>query len=155
MAQYDKVDFPAIKQYASDNFHRIFDMLGLEMFQTKNGLQWRGPCPVCKRGDDRVLVYTPALKSWACHGGCTPDKGKKVLGGDLIRLVAHVRGINQPDAARLIRNNLMREPEKPKRKYTKRRTADPKPAKPVGGTEKPPAGNEDYSIVDYLQQFGG
>jgi hypothetical protein len=57
---------------------------------------FRGSCPVCK--GKRVFVVTPG-KGWYCHG-C-----KK--GGDIIKLVATVRGIEPRDAALAIQEQFV------------------------------------------------
>jgi DNA primase len=53
--------------------------------------QYRGPCPVCKQGGDRALAINSGKQSYYCFS--------QRKGGDLIALVAHVRGMTQKDAA--------------------------------------------------------
>lgn len=56
----------------------------------QHGQQWRGPCPTCKQGGDRALVITHG-KGFFCFGAKT--------GGDILKLVAHIRGGTDNDAA--------------------------------------------------------
>lgn len=80
------IDFAAVKIAVS--IEQAIQHLGLKM--KKEGDQYRSPCPACAKGGDRALVATPA-KGFYCFGG------KK--GGDVIAMVAHVRGCSQRDAA--------------------------------------------------------
>jgi|SRR5579883_1358494 DNA primase len=80
------VDFAAVK--AGVTIEQGMQFLGLKM--KKEGDQFRSACPACKSGGDRALVVTPA-KGFYCFGA------KK--GGDVIALVAHIRGCNQREAA--------------------------------------------------------
>lgn len=59
-----------------------------------SGSQQRGACPACNTGGDRALVITPERGLFYCFPAKT--------GGDLIKLVAHVRGCSQNEAAQLI-----------------------------------------------------
>jgi hypothetical protein len=81
------VDFAALKERVpiADAVGR----LGLSLFQRHD--QLRGPCPACKSGGDRALVVTPAKQAFYCFGGRT--------GGDVIALVAHIRGTDMKEAA--------------------------------------------------------
>jgi hypothetical protein len=63
-----------------------------------SGNQQRGPCPSCNTGGDRALVITPDRGLFYCF----PSK----TGGDLIKLVAHVRGCSQNKAAQLIQSGI-------------------------------------------------
>lgn len=162
---------------ATVSFEKVFDFLGLDMKPCTSrtvGRQYRGPDPVCGRGGDRALVYTISKKSWCCQSDvCSPKdangKAIKTKGGDQIGLVAHVKGIKQSEAAVLLRDAFLREPEKPKAsKSSQRKTAKPrgaskssKPAarrvqvpvragvqvEPVGGT------GDGYSIADHLEHW--
>lgn len=60
-----------------------------------SGDQQRGPCPICNTGGDRALVVTPGRGLFYCF----PSK----IGGDLIKLVAHVKACSQNEAAQLIK----------------------------------------------------
>lgn len=85
------IDFAAIKDAVPiDN---LVDYLALKGMW--RGDQWRGQCPSCK-GNDRSLVVTKG-KGFYCW-----DTKK---GGDAIALVAHVKGISQPEAAKLIQEH--------------------------------------------------
>jgi hypothetical protein len=63
-----------------------------------SGNQQRGPCPVCNTGGDRALVITPERGLFYCFPAKT--------GGDLIKLVSHVRGCSQNEAAHLIQSQI-------------------------------------------------
>ena len=84
------IDFKAIK--SSTTIEQVVKMLGLVMHEEKN--QLRGVCPACKSTGDRELVVTPSKGAFYCHGASA--------GGDLISLVAHVKGIGVKDAAAFI-----------------------------------------------------
>ncbi len=140
---------------ANVGYLKVFDFLGLQMKPANSptaGHQYRGPCPVCQRGGDRILVYTIGRASWCCHSNVCSPKGQRKKGGDIIGLVAHVKGIKQTEAAKLLQDAFMREPEKPKApKSSQRKTAKPRGAPKASKT--PVGGTDGYSIVDYLEQF--
>jgi len=81
------VDFAELKEKVS--IEKVLPMLGIA--GAGNSAQWRGPCPACESGGDRSLVVTPAKQAYYCF---TSKKG-----GDMIALVAHVRGVPMKDAA--------------------------------------------------------
>jgi DNA primase len=81
------VDFAELKTRVS--IEQVGRMLGLDL--ARRGAQWRAPCPACRSGGDRALVITPAKQAFYCFGART--------GGDLIALVAHVRGVGANEAA--------------------------------------------------------
>jgi hypothetical protein len=81
------LDFAALKQCVP--IDSVLPSLGLQM--KFHGVQWRGPCPACKSGGKRALVVTPEKSAFYCFGGRT--------GGDVIALVAHIRGCAMKDAA--------------------------------------------------------
>jgi hypothetical protein len=81
------LDFAALKQHVP--IDTVLPSLGLQM--KFHGGQWRGPCPACKAGGKRALVVTPEKSAFYCFGGRT--------GGDVIALVAHIRGCAMKDAA--------------------------------------------------------
>ncbi len=70
----------------------------LKLTLKPSGNQQRGPCPVCNTGGDRALVITPERGLFYCFPAKT--------GGDLIKLVAHVRGCSQNEAAQLIQSQI-------------------------------------------------
>ena len=80
------IDFATLKQRVA--IETVLPVLGLAM--REHGGQWRGPCPACRNGGDRALVVTPAKAAFYCFGGRT--------GGDVIALVAHIRGCSMKDA---------------------------------------------------------
>lgn len=53
--------------------------------------QLRGCCPICKNKNPKIFVATPSKGLWFCFNGCK--------GGDVITLVAKVRGVSLKDAA--------------------------------------------------------
>jgi CHC2 zinc finger len=127
------MDYQAIKREIGVEKAARFLQLDLK----PNGDGFRCFCPACDK--DRVLIVTPSKAAFYCHNL------KK--GGDVIYLVAHVRGIKQSEAATLLQDTFMREPEKPKAK-PKTTKAKAKTAKMA----KPPQPDE-YSIAEWLQQI--
>lgn len=81
------VDFAEVK--ASHPIETVIERLGLKMI--KRGEQLRGPCPACNKGGDRALVVTPSKGAFYCFADQT--------GGDVIALVAHIRGQTMKQAA--------------------------------------------------------
>lgn len=81
------IDFADLK--ARVKIEDVAKWLELELKASNN--QFRCPCPGCNEGGDRALAITPAKQSFYCFAEKT--------GGDLIKLVAHVRGIGQREAA--------------------------------------------------------
>jgi DNA primase len=79
------VDFKEVKKVAS--FEEVLRFLGLNL--KRNTSHWRGACPACN-GDDRSLVVTEN-RGYFCF-----SEGR---GGDIIALVAHIRGIGMREAA--------------------------------------------------------
>lgn len=86
-----KVDYP---------LEAVADRLGLKL--KKHGNAMRGPCPTGE-GDDRALVITPG-KGWYSFAA--------QKGGDVIALVALVKGLSVKDAAAWIVGHQVTEPEK-------------------------------------------
>jgi DNA primase len=84
------VDFAKLKDRVT--IEQAVAMLGLKL--TPHGDQLRGPCPICKSGGDRALVITKSKGLHYCFAAKT--------GGDLIALVAHIRGVSPNEAAQLI-----------------------------------------------------
>jgi hypothetical protein len=82
MAQSSFVDYQAIK--AAYTFEQAVRYLGLAV--EKSGEQLRCACPTCKTGGPRGLAITPG-KGFYCFGA--------KRGGDVISLVAHIKGIGQ------------------------------------------------------------
>jgi hypothetical protein len=87
------VDFAALKERI--DIRELIPILGLTMKQA--GVQYRGPCPVCK-GDPRALAINSEKNGFYCHA-----RGK---GGDSIALTAHVRGTSQREAALFLQDHL-------------------------------------------------
>lgn len=85
------IDFAKLKEEVSIE-QVVTTMLALTLKPTGN--QLRGPCPIHDGGDPRSFVVTPAKGLWFCFKGCG--------GGDMIRLVAKIKRIEQKEAAQLI-----------------------------------------------------
>src|SRR6202051_2995213 len=81
------VDFEVLKSRV--RIEQTISLLGLQMRQ--HGDQYRGPCPACKQGGDRALAINSGKQSYYCFS--------QKKGGDVIALVAHLRGMTQKDAA--------------------------------------------------------
>jgi DNA primase len=88
------VDFEALK--ARVRIEQTIPLLGLRLRQ--HGDQYPGPCPVCKQGGNRALAINSAEQSYYCFS--------QRKGGDLIALVAHLRGLTQKDAAACLDQQL-------------------------------------------------
>ena len=88
------VDFAALKERVP--ITDAVDRLGLKLRERHD--QLRGPCPVCKSGGDRALVVTPAKRAFYCFGAHS--------GGDVIALVAHIRGVDMKDAANFLQSQI-------------------------------------------------
>lgn len=84
------IDFAELKTRLP--IDQAIPLLGLNL-KFGNG-QWRGPCPVCRKGGPRALVITPAKNAFYCFGGKT--------GGDVIALAAHIRDCSVKEAARFL-----------------------------------------------------
>lgn len=134
----ERTDFDGVK--AAVTLEQAARWLGLEL--TRHGDTFRCACPVCKQGGERCIVITPAKR--VCY-----DFSLK-RGGDVIFLVAHIKGTGQREAAQLLQQQFMREPEKPKPQKRNRQTSRSiKPKKPVGGTVP----EREYTIYDWMQEF--
>jgi DNA primase len=84
------VDFKELKEKVS--IDQVVAMLDLQL--KRHGHQLRGSCPIHHGDSDREFVVTPSKGLFFCFGGCG--------GGDLITLVAKVKGIPLKDGAALI-----------------------------------------------------
>lgn len=89
------IDFDDVKRAVS--VYTASDWLGLEYIE-RNG-QRRSACPACKTKDRRTLAVTPG-KGFACWSKTVVVDGrmKPHASGDVVALVAHVRGIPLKDA---------------------------------------------------------
>jgi CHC2 zinc finger len=88
------IDFAELKSRTT--VMQTAQMLALTL--KPSGNQQRGPCPVCNTGGDRALVITPERGLFYCFPAKT--------GGDLIKLVAHIKGCSQNEAAQLIQSHV-------------------------------------------------
>lgn len=111
------LNFEDIK--ASNPIETVAERLGLNM--TKSGASLRGKCPVCESSGDRNLAITPAKELFYCF-----SDGK---GGDVISLVAHVKGIGVKEAAQWL-------------------SGTPQTAKEKKGQ---PTSEDGFKALDYLQ----
>ena len=114
------VDFEEIKKRVS--IDEVLPMLTLSL--KGKGNQLRGACPACQRGGDRALVITLSEDAYYCFAN--------KRGGDLISLVAHIRGYDQQKggmkkAALEIAQEMGLTEEKPQRRNsTSTCTSSPK-----------------------------
>lgn len=88
------IDYAALK--AAVSIEQAASMLDMQL--TASGNQLRGPCPVCTSNNPRAIVITPSKGVFYCFAN-----GK---GGDLIRLAAHVLGVEEKDAAKFLAEQL-------------------------------------------------
>lgn len=93
------LDFEAIK--ASNPIDQAAIQLGLAL--KKQGQAFRSACPT-GQGDERSLVITPAKGAWYSFAA--------QKGGDVIALVAFVKGISPKEAAQWLQGDT--QPEKKK-----------------------------------------
>lgn len=84
------LNFEDIK--ASNPIGEVAERLGLQTVKSGNSL--RGKCPVCESSGDRNLSISPDRGIFYCF-----SQGK---GGDVIALVAHIKGIGVKEAANWI-----------------------------------------------------
>lgn len=88
------IDFAELK--AAHPIMDVVERLGLNL--SKSGASFRGKCPVCESGGDRNLVVTPEKSLFYCF-----TNGK---GGDVLQLVAHVKGISVKEAAEWLQGSV-------------------------------------------------
>jgi DNA primase len=119
------IDFEALK--ARVKIEQAIPLLGLQMKQ--HGEQYRGPCPVCKQGGDRALAINSGKQSYYCF----PQR----KGGDLIALVAHVRGLTQKDAAAYLEQQFGNSAPSHSDTVHSTRNSSPSPPAPQGRELKP------------------
>jgi DNA primase len=130
------LDFTEIK--ATVSLEKAAEFAGLKLTRDKDA--YRCACPQCLKGGDRGLVITPG-KGFYCFGV------KK--GGDVIAMVAHVKDIGQREAAELLHKQFIeRQDDKPTPKIVKRKAKKPRS---IEAASKPKDGEEEYTIVDWLQ----
>jgi DNA primase len=87
------VDFQKVKEAASAD--TVVRYLGLSL--KLQGDSYRGKCPICRNDDPRAFVITPSKRLFHCFK-CRPAAGEKA-GGDMIALVARVKGVSVREAA--------------------------------------------------------
>ena len=123
----ERIDFQAIKRVVT--MDKAIKFLGLDG-KFEQPTQFRCACPACKPDGRRELSISTEKNAFQCYAA--PIK----TGGDVIYLVAHVKGIKQGEAGRLLFEQFMREPDKPKRKPVNRRKTKINQNAPVGGTDE-------------------
>ena len=111
------IDFAELK--AKVSIEQVLTMLQLNL--KRQGQQLRGPCPACKSGGDRALVVTPDKGVFYCFS--------RKSGGDMIELVAHMRGYagedRVPRAGLDIASHFGINNSSPKRAVEEERSAGP------------------------------
>jgi DNA primase len=90
------IDFAALKERVT--MEQVISLLNVKVTKIE-GAQWRAQCPACRSGGDRVLSMNVREKVYRCFA----DGGK---GGDVIALVAHVRGTSQREAAEFLNDRF-------------------------------------------------
>ena len=95
-----RIDFADLKQ--SVTIEQVAQMLGVKL--KPNGQHLRGECPVCKQGGDRAFTITPAKGVYFCFGKCQQ-------GGDMLSLVARVRGCDVKRAAEIVAEHFGKRSE--------------------------------------------
>ena len=84
-------DFATIKTQVS--IAQVLDMLGIKEL-TVSGDTFRGPCPICREGNNRAFVVTPARNIFYCFA--------EKKGGSVIDLTARFMHITEAEAGRHI-----------------------------------------------------
>lgn len=110
------IDFQELKNKLT--MEQVADYLNLDL--KPSGNQLRGNCPACNSDNPRTLAITPSKGMFYCFDAET--------GGDIIKLVAHVRGIKQMEAAQELTNHFDRKvtaPQPTRRETTRPTTFDP------------------------------
>ena len=80
----------------------------------RKGQELRWACPACNSKDTRTLCVTLPDEGFGCWVGASGTKAKHK--GDLIALVAHVRGITQTAAAKELHEHFLRSSTEPVQK---------------------------------------
>lgn len=106
------IDFEQLK--AAVSIEQAAEYLGLHL--KSSGRQLRGPCPACNAGGERALAITPEKQLYFCFSS--------EIGGDCIRLVAHIRGMKQQEAAHELAAHFLKKetatpPQNEKREPTR------------------------------------
>src|SRR6185436_12791762 len=83
-------DFAAIK--ASISIEDGAQRLGLEL--KPEGQAFRCNCPACGGSNTRDIILTPSKKAFFCF--------QAQKGGDVISLVAHIKGVSMKEAAQFL-----------------------------------------------------
>ena len=111
------VDYATLKERV--RIEQAFPMLNLQMKQ--HGDQWRGACPICKQGGDRALVVTISKGLFYCFAAQS--------GGDVIALVAHIKGLKANEAANEIAQHFGRSTVPSNSTVSKERATPPQEQK--------------------------
>ena len=131
------IDFQQLKETV--RIEALFPRLGLALKQY--GEQWRGPCPVCKSGGDRALVVTPTKAVFYCFAA--------KQGGDVIALVAHIKGMAMKEAAQFLAESSGLNPE-PKASARETRISSTVPEKEKAGFNPLTYLQSDHPLVQAL-----
>src|SRR5690242_9144352 len=84
-------DFAVLKERVT--IFQVAEWLGIKLKQQNDGT-FRGACPMCKGGGDRILRAYPRTNSYYCYN--------EEKGGTIIDLVAHFHGCKRADAGKRI-----------------------------------------------------
>lgn len=123
------VNFQTLKERVT-----ILDaLLMLDVNPKGEGTQLRCACPACDSGDDRTIVVTPEKGVFYCH--------EAKQGGDVIALVAHVKGFEMKEAAIMLDKAYPVEPKQEAQKEEPEKQ-DPK---------EDPAKTTVWAGLDYLE----
>jgi hypothetical protein len=93
------VDFQALKAIT---FEQAIGFLSELKLTNREGSQMRFACPACGGDDKRALSVNPS-QGFQCFSA----RQKVNKGTDAVALVAHVRGISQYDAGRLLQEHFL------------------------------------------------
>lgn len=94
------IDFAEVKK--NHPVEKVAERLGIEL--KKNGNSYRANCPACNSEDKRNLAITPSKGAWYCF--------EAQEGGDCIKLVQHVNGLDAKAAALWIAGDTATQPKK-------------------------------------------
>lgn len=122
-------DFAQIK--ASVTITQVIEMLGITGL-TPNGDTFRGYCPICKEGNNRAFVVTPARNIFYCFS--------EKKGGSVIDLVARFKRIPEAQAGQQIAAHFGLNGAATSSAGGASKAADNAPATSEGTQERKPVG---------------
>lgn len=100
------MDYAAIKSRVS--MQQVIDFLGVTITKKDSPEQLRAKCPHCKSSNERALSMNTGKNLFTCFANVP-----KPARGDVISLVAHVKGIGQAAAAALLEEQFPQQREGP------------------------------------------